>query len=102
MDPETNGSNDQLKNLYDASVGFKNDLANLRGSIKSLTAKTTAYTSKCDDFNGELEQLFELNKTLQDENKKDGPKTVSMRLDLEQKQKQMREIQSTLVNVIHQ
>ena len=34
-------SNDnKLKKLYDASVGFKNDLANLRGSIKNLNSKT--------------------------------------------------------------
>ena len=37
---ESSNSNDQLKKLYDASVAFKNDLANLRGSIKALNAKT--------------------------------------------------------------
>ena len=66
LEDPANGSNDQLKRLYDASVTFKNDLANLRGNIKSLNAKTNSYSSKCDDFHNELDQLFQMNKTMQE------------------------------------
>ena len=71
---------------------FKNDLANLRGCIKALNSKTQSYSGKCDDFQAELNQLFEMNKRLQEEKKKEGPKSVSTRLDLDQKHKQMKEM----------
>ena len=59
-----NGMNidNKLKKLYDSSVGFKNDLANLRGSIKNLNSKTQAYSGKCTDLQNELDSLFEMNK----------------------------------------
>ena len=41
-----------------------------------------------------------MNKGLQEERKKEGPKGVSVRLELEQKQKQMREMQHAFVNLI--
>lgn len=40
-DNDSNGTQDQLKMLYDASVLFKNDLASLRTQIKSITQKTS-------------------------------------------------------------
>ena len=49
------GQSDKLKKLYDASVSFKNNLATLRGNIKSLNAKTTSFTKNCDDFQRELD-----------------------------------------------
>ena len=95
-----NGNNDKLKKLYDASVAFKNDLANLRGSIKSLNSRTTAYSNKVDSFQGELDSLFEMNKRLQEERKREGPKSASVRMDLDHKHKQMKEMQHAFVNMI--
>ena len=89
-----------MKKLYDASVAFKNDLANLRGSIKALNAKTQAYSSKCNNFGNELDQLFLLNKRLQEERKKEGPRSASMRLELDQKHRQMKEMQNSFVGLI--
>ena len=58
-------NDNKLKRLYDASVAFKNDLANLRGSIKNLNSKSQAYSIKCSDFQCELDSLFEMNKHVQ-------------------------------------
>ena len=94
------GQSDKLKKLYDASVSFKNNLATLRGNIKSLNAKTTSFTKNCDDFQRELDQLLDLNKQLQEEKKKEGPKSVSKKLDLDHKHKQMQDMQGVLVGLI--
>ena len=99
-DEESGNTNDQLKKLYDASVAFKNDLANLRGSIKTLNAKTQAYGSKCNNFGNELDQLFQMNRRLQEERKKEGPKSVSVRLELDHKHQQMKEMQNSFVGLI--
>ena len=93
-------TNDTLKRLYDASVSFKNDLASLRGNIKLLNKKTKAMTGKCSDFQGELDSLFELNKQLVEERKCEGTNTTAVRLDLNQKHKQMKQMQDSLVNMI--
>ena len=51
LNPANGLNNDnKLKKLYDASVAFKNDLANLRGSIKNLNSKSQVYSNKCADF----------------------------------------------------
>ena len=103
---ENQKSNDSLKSLYDASVSFKNDLANLRGNIKSLNRKTNAMASKCSEFQNELDELFELNKSLVEEQRKgaksrDGTtSSANVRLELDHKHKQMKQMQDSLVNLI--
>ena len=72
--------NDKLKELYDASVDFKNDLASLRSQIKSATNKSAAHNHKCEDFQNELDKMFELNRELQQRSKAKESMRVAERL----------------------
>lgn len=42
------GHDDKIKTLYDESVAFKNELADLRTRIKKLQQQSTKYSSKVD------------------------------------------------------
>ena len=81
---------------------FKNDLSNLRSQIKSLNQKTNQYTTKCNDFQVELDHLFHMNEALQYKNRELVPMAATKRLDLNSKQKQMKEMQHGFVNMLSQ
>ena len=79
---------------------FKNDLSNLRSQIKSLNQKTNQYTTKCNDFQVELDHLFHMNEALQYKNRELVPMAATKRLDLNAKQKQMKETCSHLEDLM--
>ena len=59
-----------------------------------MNQKSSNFNQKCDAFKNEMDQLFELNRQLQDEKRKEGPRSVSVRLELDQRQKQMKQMQT--------
>ena len=62
-------SKDQaLKALYDESVTFKNSLAQLRSSIKTLNAQFNSYDLKCNKLiNNEFHEYSELKNKIEAE-----------------------------------
>ena len=68
QDARVRGGHDEaLKTLYDQSVSFKNDLADLRQRIKGLSSATSKYNAKVEEFEAELKEFGRKNEQLQKE-----------------------------------
>ena len=65
------GHDEALKVLYEHSVNFKNDLADLRQRVKGISSNYSKFNSKVEEFEAELKDFGRKNEQIQKE------KTVS-------------------------
>ena len=100
QDARVKGGHDAaLKGLYDKSVFFKNDLADLRSRIKELSTLQSKYDQKCETFGKELNNFGSKNEMLQLEREK--LEEIANGRTIAEKQLEMKDLQRDFLRMFN-